>query len=168
MTEPLAELRSVSKGFPGVLALDHVDLALYPGEIHGLAGENGAGKSTLVKVLSGAHTPDVGELRLHGRPVRFRSPREALAAGIGVVHQELAGAPHLTVTENVLLGRLPSGWGRVRWAEAHRQARAVLDRLEIPIDERVLIEPPNQARAFRGACTGRLFDVSRRESATVE
>ncbi|MBA2577252.1 MAG: sugar ABC transporter ATP-binding protein [Euzebyaceae bacterium] len=139
MTEPLAELRSVSKGFPGVLALDHVDLALYPGEIHGLAGENGAGKSTLVKVLSGAHTPDVGELRLHGRPVRFRSPREALAAGIGVVHQELAGAPHLTVTENVLLGRLPSGWGRVRWAEAHRQARAVLDRLEIPIDERVLM-----------------------------
>jgi ABC-type sugar transport system ATPase subunit len=114
VTEPLAELRSVSKGFPGVLALDHVDLALYPGEIHGLAGENGAGKSTLVKVLSGAHAPDAGELRLQGRPVRFRSPREALAAGIGVVHQELAGAPHLTVTENVLLGRLPSGWGRVR------------------------------------------------------
>ncbi len=133
---PVCELRAVTKEFPGVRALDRVDLALFPGELHGLAGENGAGKSTVVKILSGAEPPDAGEVIVDGLPRRFRSPREAIAAGISVVYQELALAPHLSVTENVLLGRMPSSLGRVRWRDAHRHAKEALDRLDVDIDVR--------------------------------
>ena len=133
---PVCELRAVIKEFPGVRALDRVDLALFPGELHGLAGENGAGKSTVVKILSGAEPPDAGEVIVDGLPRRFRSPREAIAAGISVVYQELALAPHLSVTENVLLGRMPSSLGRVRWRDAHRHAKEALDRLDVDIDVR--------------------------------
>jgi ABC-type sugar transport system ATPase subunit len=135
-TTPVCELRAVTKEYPGVRALDVVDLALYPGELHGLAGENGAGKSTLVRIVSGAEPPDAGEVILDGRPRRFASPHEAIAAGISVVHQELALAPHLTVTENVLLGRLPSSHGLVRWREAHLRAKEALDRLDVDINVR--------------------------------
>lgn len=139
MTIPVAELRSITKAYPGVLALDDVDLDLMPGEVLGLAGENGAGKSTLVKVLSGAVQPDNGELRLSGETVHLRTPRDAIAQGISVVHQELTGVPHLTVTENVLLGRLPQRWGRVNWDRAHLRTRQALDRLNVGLSERALM-----------------------------
>src|SRR5215211_1552791 len=94
----------IVKGFPGVLANDHVDFELRAGEVHALLGENGAGKSTLMNILAGLYSPDEGEIRVHGEPVAFRSPRDAIAAGIGMVHQHFALVPSQTVTENVILG----------------------------------------------------------------
>lgn len=135
-TGSLIELRGITKAYPGVLALDGVDFSVRSGEVHALAGENGAGKSTLMKVLGGVISPDRGEIRLDSRVTRFRSPKDALAQGISVVHQELISAPMLDVTENILLGRLPRSGGRVLWPAAHRQAREVLDRLNLDISER--------------------------------
>ena len=102
--EPAIRATGVVKRFPGVLANDHVDFDLRAGEVHALLGENGAGKSTLMNVLAGMYTPDEGEIRLDGEPVAFRSPRDAIAAGIGMVHQHFALVPSQTVTENVVLG----------------------------------------------------------------
>jgi len=113
-TEPLAppvaslsnalDAVGIVKSFPGVLANDHVDLDLRQGEIHALLGENGAGKSTLMNVLAGLYRPDEGVVRVDGRAVDFRSPRDAIAAGIGMVHQHFTLVPSQTVAENVLLG----------------------------------------------------------------
>ena len=102
------EAVQVRKQFPGVLALNDVSLHLRAGEIHALLGENGAGKSTLIKILTGVYQPDAGEIRLDGEPVRFASPRSALAAGISVVHQERNLIPQFTVAENILLERMPT------------------------------------------------------------
>src|SRR6266851_8375072 len=89
VSEQLAlEIRGMSKRFDATQALDHVSMSLYAGEVHTLLGENGAGKSTLIKIMTGVYQPDEGEIWLDGRPVRFASPRSALAAGISVVHQE--------------------------------------------------------------------------------
>jgi simple sugar transport system ATP-binding protein len=103
-TPPAIDAAGIVKVFPGVLANDHVDFDLRPGEIHALLGENGAGKSTLMNVLAGLYRPDEGTLRVDGTDVDFRSPRDAIAAGIGMVHQHFALVPSQTVAENVLLG----------------------------------------------------------------
>lgn len=103
--QPLVRLRGVSKSFPGVRALDQVDLDLYGGEIHGLIGENGAGKSTLIKVLTGVHQHDSGTLLVGGKTIRFAAPRDAIRLHISAVHQELALVPQLSVADNVFLGR---------------------------------------------------------------
>ncbi|MDA8248938.1 MAG: sugar ABC transporter ATP-binding protein [Rhodospirillales bacterium] len=103
---PILEMRSVSKTFPGVKALNDVQLTVYPGEVHALMGENGAGKSTLMKILSGAYFPDAGaEIRLDGKPVHIDGPLSAKAHGIAIIYQELALSPNLTVAENIYLGR---------------------------------------------------------------
>lgn len=94
----------IVKRFPGVLANDHVDFELRAGEVHALLGENGAGKSTLMNIFAGLYEPDEGEIQVNGRPVAFRSPRDAIASGIGMVHQHFALVPSQTVTENVILG----------------------------------------------------------------
>ena len=101
---PALEARGIVKTFPGVVANDHVDFDLRAGEIHALLGENGAGKSTLMNILAGLYRPDAGEILLDGRPVAFGSPRDAIAAGLGMVHQHFTLVPSQTVTENVLLG----------------------------------------------------------------
>jgi simple sugar transport system ATP-binding protein len=98
------EARGIVKAFPGVLANDHVDFELRRGEVHALLGENGAGKSTLMNILAGLYRPDEGEIRVDGRPVVFGSPRDAISAGLGVVHQHFTLVPSQTVTENILLG----------------------------------------------------------------
>jgi len=98
------EMRGIVKRFPGVLANDRVDLYLRQGEIHALLGENGAGKSTLMNVLAGLYRQEEGTIRVHGQPVSFRSPRDAIEHGIGMVHQHFMLVPSLTVTENILLG----------------------------------------------------------------
>jgi len=108
----MIELRGVGKDFGGVRALDDVSLTVARGECHALMGENGAGKSTLGRILAGIHRPDRGELLLDGARRDFRSPRDALLAGIAMVHQELAFVPELSVAENLSLGRMPRRWWR--------------------------------------------------------
>ena len=103
----LLQAKNITKIFPGVKALDQVDLDLYPGEVHILAGENGAGKSTLVKCILGVHRPDQGQLFLAGEQVEFHSPQEALAKGIGAVYQELTMVPWLNAAENIFFNREP-------------------------------------------------------------
>ncbi len=98
------QMSGMVKQFPGVLAVDHIDFELRVGEIHALLGENGAGKSTLMNMLTGLYRPDAGTMTIHGRQVDLRSPRDAIACGIGMVHQHFMLAPTLTVTENILLG----------------------------------------------------------------
>ncbi len=133
--QPILELSGIGKTFGGVTALTGVDFALLPGEVHGLVGENGAGKSTLMKIIAGVHAGYEGEMRIEGRPVHFRSARDALAAGIGMVHQELSIVPSLSVAENVFLGHQPtSGAGIVRWRAMAREAKAHLQRLGIDVD----------------------------------
>ncbi len=101
---PVLELRGITKSFPGVLANDHINLTLEEGEIHALLGENGAGKTTLMNILYGLYSPDEGEIFVRGRRVEIREPRDAIALGIGMVHQHFMLVPVLTVTENVMLG----------------------------------------------------------------
>jgi ribose transport system ATP-binding protein len=133
----LLELTGISKSFGGVQALRDVDFALAAGQIHGLAGENGAGKSTMMKIIAGVHAADEGEMRVNGKAVRFRSSRDALAAGIGMVHQELSVAPELTVAENVFLGAQPvNRFGVVAWRKMARDAAVQLHSLGLDIDPR--------------------------------
>ena len=135
MAPPRLELTGVVKSFGGVQALRSVDFALQPGSIHGVAGENGAGKSTLMKIIAGVHAGDSGEMRVDGAPVRFRSTRDARAAGIGMVHQELSVAPDLTVAENVFLGAQPVGpLGLVAWRRMAKEAAEQLKNLGLEID----------------------------------
>ena len=105
MSSPILEARGVRKRFPGVLALDGVSLRLGAGEVLAVVGENGAGKSTLMKIVAGVYTPDAGEVKLDGRPVRFAGVTDAMAAGISLIHQELNLAENLSVAANVFLGR---------------------------------------------------------------
>ncbi|HIE38458.1 MAG TPA: ABC transporter ATP-binding protein, partial [Anaerolineae bacterium] len=101
---PVLELRGITKAFPGVLANDHIDLTLEEREIHALLGENGAGKTTLMNILYGLYTPDEGEIYVRGRKAEIHDPNDAIAQGIGMVHQHFMLVPVLTVTENVMLG----------------------------------------------------------------
>jgi ABC-type sugar transport system ATPase subunit len=104
--EYILELRHISKTFPGVVALRNVSMNVRSGEVHALLGENGAGKSTLIKILSGYHQPDKGgEILIAGRPVTFRSPKDAIEASIHTIYQELTLCPHMTVAENVVLDK---------------------------------------------------------------
>jgi ABC-type uncharacterized transport system ATPase subunit len=105
---PLLELKGITKRFPGVVANDGVDFDLLPGEVHALLGENGAGKSTLMNILYGLYHPDEGEIRFRGKPLRINSPREAIDAGIGMVHQHFMLIPVMTVAENIVLAAEPT------------------------------------------------------------
>ena len=135
------KMRGVSKRFGATRALHQVDLEVAPGEILALVGENGAGKSTLMKVLSGAHAPDKGEMWLDGRTYRPRHPLDARQQGIAMIYQELSLAPHLSVMENVLLGIEPTVGPIVRWPEMRRRTVAALE--EIGIGD---IPPETQVR----------------------
>jgi general nucleoside transport system ATP-binding protein len=115
------ELHGIVKRFPGVVANDGVDLAVRQGEIHAIVGENGAGKSTLMKILYGMQAADEGTMRVNGREVAFKSPKEAIAEGIGMVHQHFMLADQLTVLENIVLGSEPSSLGRIDFDEANRR-----------------------------------------------
>lgn len=138
-TPPLLEMRNISKAFPGVVANDHVDLSVAAGEIHALLGENGAGKSTLMKILFGLQQPDRGEILLSGRRVKLRSPAEAIAAGIGMIHQHFMLVPTLTVAENIALGGTLDGsrgspLGRLRLEEVSEAVRGLSATYDVAVD----------------------------------
>ena len=136
--ELVLEARGLTRRFTGVLALSGVDFRLFAGEVHALMGQNGAGKSTLIKVLTGVHPPDAGELRLGGEPIQPGSPAAAQRLGISTVYQEVNLCPNLTVAENIFAGRYPrksaAGLWRIDWARMQRDARALLARLNLSID----------------------------------
>jgi ribose transport system ATP-binding protein len=135
VTAPLLRMTDIDKRFPGVHALDGAQFELRAGEVHALVGENGAGKSTIMKLLAGIHVPDGGRIELSGRPVAFASPRDALAAGIGMVHQELNLVPHLTVAQNIFLGRESRRFGvGTDDADLNRRTTQLLNRLNIALD----------------------------------
>jgi rhamnose transport system ATP-binding protein len=126
-TAPVLELRDVSKAFGPVQALTDVSLRLLPGQVHCLAGENGAGKSTLIRVLTGALRRDSGTYEIEGEAVTAPTPAAMRAAGVQAVYQELSLLPHLTVAENLFMGRLPSRGGLIDRAQLRRRAREALD-----------------------------------------
>src|SRR5438128_10013432 len=103
------EMRGITKRFPGIVANDHVDFDLRPGEVHALLGENGAGKSTLMNILYGLYKADEGDILLKAKPVTFASAKDAIRAGIGLVHQPFMLIPVMTVAENIVLGAEPKG-----------------------------------------------------------
>jgi ABC-type sugar transport system ATPase subunit len=135
---PLLEMREITKSFPGVRALDGVSFDLYEGEFHALVGENGAGKSTLMKVLGGVYPfPQYGgEIILEGKARRFASVRDAEAAGIAVIYQELSLVKEMTIGENIFLGREPRRFGIIQWEKLYSRAQKLLDQLHLALDPR--------------------------------
>jgi ribose transport system ATP-binding protein len=137
--EPVVRLRGVSKEFPGVKAVDRVDLEILPGEVHALAGENGAGKSTLMKILSQVERPTEGELQISGEKVAFHGPGYAQSLGVAMVYQEFALAPHLSVAENLFLGREPARAGFINRRSEKEKAGELLGRVGLEIDSNRLV-----------------------------
>ncbi|MBP1807544.1 sugar ABC transporter ATP-binding protein [Rubellimicrobium aerolatum] len=137
---PVLRLSGIGKSFPGVRALQDVELALYPGQVTALIGENGAGKSTLVKILTGIYQPDAGRIELDGAPVRFPTALSATQAGVTAIHQETVLFDDLTVVENIFLGHQPRNrFGLLDWGRMTREAKAILDRIGARIDPHVTL-----------------------------
>ena len=129
----LLEMQGIGKTFPGVRALEGVQLTVKEGQVHALLGENGAGKSTLIKILSGAYRKDEGQILFEGQPVEIRDPHDAQALGISTIYQEFNLAHDLTVAENVFLGHLPTKGGRVDWSTVKARTREILDTLGVEL-----------------------------------
>ena len=130
MSEYVLELKGITKIFPGVKALNRVQFQLKPGEVHALMGENGAGKSTFIKVITGVHKAEEGEMYLDGQKVDFKGARDAQAAGIAAVYQHPTSYPDLTVTENIFMNHEIKKNGMIQWKEMNREAQQYLDQLE--------------------------------------
>ena len=126
--EPLLQVKNIAKEFPGVKALEDISIDFYPGECHALVGENGAGKSTLIKIIASIYKPTRGEVILDGKVCNFKTPKDALDAGIAVIEQETAIAPHLTVAENMYLGCEP------------KKANGLLDRKKMEADAQAVLD----------------------------
>jgi len=133
-TSAAVRFENITKRFPGVQALDDVSLEIARGSCHALCGENGAGKSTLGKILAGIYEPDGGRLFVDGREVAFTGPRDALAAGVGMVHQELAFCANLSIAENLCLAALPSERGFVERSELSKRANTMLAEIGAELD----------------------------------
>jgi monosaccharide-transporting ATPase len=131
---PILEMKKITKHFPGVKALSNVDFRLFKGEVHAIMGQNGAGKSTLVKVLTGVHKHDTGDILLEGKPIRPDSPLAAQKLGIRTVYQEINLCPNLSVAENIFVGRQPRSLGRIDWKALNKKAEEALLRLNLSID----------------------------------
>ena len=135
------EMRRITKRFPGVVANDHIDFQLAQGEIHALLGENGAGKTTLMHILYGLERPDEGEIVVHGTPVCLTSPSDAMAHGIGMVHQHFMLVPVLTVTENIILGQEDARWGPfLNLRQAAQHIRQLAAQYHVDIDPLALVQ----------------------------
>ncbi|MEA2247957.1 MAG: rhamnose transport system ATP-binding protein, partial [Solirubrobacteraceae bacterium] len=134
---PALRLRGIRKAFPGLVAVRDVDLEVAPGEVRALVGENGAGKSTLIKIIAGALAPTAGTVEIAGTELTRARPALAARLGVAVIHQDRQIGAELSVSENVLLGRLPRKLpGVVDWPEAHRQTAALLARVGLDVDPR--------------------------------
>ena len=139
MTEVI-RMAAIEKRFPGVHALRSAQFDLNAGEVHALMGENGAGKSTLMKILSGIYAPDSGSVIVNGSDVRISSPRAAQSLGIGIIHQELALMPDLTVAQNIFIGREPRNrWGVLNEAQLNRDAEAIFAAMKVPLEPRSVV-----------------------------
>lgn len=137
---PRLEVLEVTKSFPGVKALQQVSLRVIAGEVLSVVGENGAGKSTLMKILAGVQSPDSGQILLDGKPVSFRSVRDAMDSGIALIHQELNLADNLDVGSNIFLGREPLRLGMINDAEIHRRSQSLLERVGLTVSSRTLVK----------------------------
>jgi ribose transport system ATP-binding protein len=136
----LLEMKSISKTFPGVKALDNVDFSLRSGEVHVLIGENGAGKSTLIKILSGAYTADTGEIYINGRKVEIQNPGTAIGLGVAVIYQELNLNPFTPIYENVFLGReFTNRFGLLNTKKAIRETRRLLDQCGLDVSPKTAV-----------------------------
>jgi ribose transport system ATP-binding protein len=141
LNSPLLEMRGISKGFPGVMALDRVSLQIGRGEIVAICGENGAGKSTLMKILGGVHQPDVGEILIDGQPVKINGVTDSMKFGIAFIHQELNVLGNLDVAANVFLGREPkNGFGLIDEKKIHAETEPFLKRLGLNIFTRTRLD----------------------------
>ena len=134
--ELLLEMDDIRKVFPGVVALDGARLHVAPGEVHAIVGQNGAGKSTLIKIINGAYRRDGGRVLFEGKPVDFHSPKQAQAAGVSTIYQEINLVPFRSVAENVFMGREPRRLGFVDWRRMNREASEILGRLGVHLDVR--------------------------------
>lgn len=141
MSEYVLELRGITKIFPGVKALDHVQFQLQPGEIHALMGENGAGKSTFIKIITGVHAPEEGEIFFNGQKIELKSPLDAQKLGIAAIYQHVTCYPDLSVTENIFMGheKVQKGTNRILWNQMHAEARALLQELGAAFDPKTLM-----------------------------
>jgi rhamnose transport system ATP-binding protein len=136
MSDYILEMKGITKIFPGVKALDKVDFQLRNGEIHALMGENGAGKSTFIKIITGVHTPDEGEIYLFGEKVEFKSPKDAQKLGIAAIYQHITCYPDLSVTENIFIGheKVQKITNRILWRDMHLIAKQLLESLGASFD----------------------------------
>ncbi|MFJ7355985.1 sugar ABC transporter ATP-binding protein [Phyllobacterium sp. NPDC097923] len=141
LATPILEMRAISKTFPGVKALNDVNIALFPGEVTALIGENGAGKSTLVKILTGIYQSDEGEIHIDGKPVTFGNAQDAIDHGVTAIHQETVLFDELSVAENIFIGHAPkTSLGLVNWKGVNARALALLHSLESNIDPRTRLK----------------------------
>ncbi|PXV95502.1 monosaccharide ABC transporter ATP-binding protein (CUT2 family) [Lachnotalea glycerini] len=142
MTEKVykMQLENISKSFPGVKALDDVNITLRAGTVHAIVGENGAGKSTLMKIINGLYKRDTGRILLDGKEVSFSGPMESSEAGIAMIYQELNYFPELTIAENIFMKRQPSKAGYVKWREMMDQAQKILDYNNLSYDPKMKIK----------------------------
>jgi ribose transport system ATP-binding protein len=139
---PVLQMKGISKRYPGVIALHNVDFEVLPGEVHALMGENGAGKSTLMKILAGAETRDTGDILIHGEPAGTYGPQEAMDLGINIIYQEFNLVPHLSVAENIFLGREPAGRvpGFINFRQLYHDASAVMASMGCSVDVRMEVD----------------------------
>ena len=159
---PLLQMRGICKRYPGVQALNGAALEVRAGEVHALLGENGAGKSTLMKILSGAVRRDAGDVLLDGAPVGLDDPIEARARGISTIYQELTLVPHLTVAENIFLGKWPTRWpGVLDWPRMRREARGIMEGLGLPLDPDAPVRTLRLAQQQMVEVARALADVAR-------
>jgi len=143
MADAVLEMRGVTKRFPGVVALNAVDLDVYAAEVVALIGENGAGKSTLMKIIGGVYQPDAGHLRINGQPVVIHSVSDAIRLGIGFIHQELNVLDNLDVASNIFMGREPVRGGPLRLIDRRRmerEARSYIERLGLNVSPRTPLD----------------------------
>lgn len=141
MSTPRLKMHHITKAFPGVLALDNMQLEVEAGEVHILLGENGAGKSTLMKILSGAHKKDGGTIQIEGQEVEIRSPKHAQELGVGIIYQELNLIPHLSVGENIFLAREPKWIGSIiNQKKLHHKAQNILNDLGLKLKSTDLVQ----------------------------